>query len=67
MECPKCQYENREGAKFCRKCGARLELTCPKCGHPYLVHGKGALRGRLKCPECGHKQPLEMEEAEATE
>ena len=33
MKCPKCQYENREGDKFCRECGARLEGKCPECGH----------------------------------
>ena len=31
MKCPKCQTENPEGKKFCRKCGASL-LTCPRCG-----------------------------------
>jgi len=25
MKCPKCQFENPEGAKFCNKCGHRLE------------------------------------------
>ena len=31
MKCPKCQFENREGAMFCGKCGATLALTCPEC------------------------------------
>lgn len=31
MKCPECQFDNREGAKFCKKCGAKLELTCPLC------------------------------------
>ena len=31
MKCPECQFENREGAKFCKKCGTKLELTCPQC------------------------------------
>ena len=31
MQCPKCQFENREGAKFCKKCGAKLEFVCPEC------------------------------------
>jgi hypothetical protein len=22
MKCPQCQFENREGAKFCKECGA---------------------------------------------
>ena len=33
MKCPKCQHENREESKFCRKCGAVLELICPRCQH----------------------------------
>ena len=49
MKCPECQFENREEAIFCRKCGASLEKEpicqncnstnppdsgfCEKCGH----------------------------------
>ena len=32
MKCPKCQTENPEGNKFCRKCGMKIFLTCPQCG-----------------------------------
>ena len=32
MRCPHCQAENREGARFCRECGTRLDATCPSCG-----------------------------------
>jgi len=34
MKCPKCQFENREEAIFCRKCGASLEqeIVCQDCG-----------------------------------
>jgi class 3 adenylate cyclase len=32
MQCPKCQFENREGVRFCEKCGVKLALTCPSCG-----------------------------------
>ncbi len=31
MQCPRCQHENPQQAKFCLKCGARLALTCTKC------------------------------------
>jgi len=24
MKCPKCQFDNREGAKFCNECGHNL-------------------------------------------
>jgi hypothetical protein len=48
MNCPKCRFENREGAKFCLKCGEKLELTCPQCGKalPLLA---------AFCDECGQK------------
>ncbi|MBC8253645.1 MAG: AAA family ATPase, partial [Ardenticatenia bacterium] len=32
MQCPKCNTENPESAKFCLKCGARLVTTCSQCG-----------------------------------
>ena len=32
MKCPKCQFENREEATFCRKCASELEVVCPQCG-----------------------------------
>ncbi|MBW1775090.1 MAG: AAA family ATPase, partial [Deltaproteobacteria bacterium] len=47
MKCLKCQFENREGAKFCKKCGNKLELICPSCGHPYQADS-------VFCDECGH-------------
>ena len=47
MRCPKCQFENREEAKFCKKCGNKLELICPSCGHPYQPDS-------IFCDECGH-------------
>ena len=47
MQGPQCQFENREGAKFCKKCGNKLELLCPACGHPYQVDS-------IFCDECGY-------------
>ncbi|MGD2270331.1 MAG: adenylate/guanylate cyclase domain-containing protein [Desulfobacterales bacterium] len=47
MICPNCEYENREGARFCKKCGTQLEQSCPSCGHPYQLDS-------LFCDECGH-------------
>src|SRR5215211_3096914 len=32
MQCPQCQHENREGARFCEQCGARLVRACAQCG-----------------------------------
>jgi len=48
MKCPKCQHENKDGAKFCRKCGSALELVCPKCKHPNEPDS-------MFCEECGTK------------
>jgi class 3 adenylate cyclase/tetratricopeptide (TPR) repeat protein len=31
VKCPKCQFENKLGAKFCGKCGSKLAILCPKC------------------------------------
>jgi len=47
MKCPKCQFENRDGAKFCLKCGDKLEAVCPGCG-------KTLPSGANFCDECGH-------------
>ena len=50
MKCPKCNSEVREGAKFCTKCGQKLEprATCPHCG--------SALKPGAKfCTHCGQK------------
>jgi class 3 adenylate cyclase/tetratricopeptide (TPR) repeat protein len=54
MKCPKCQFDNRRGAKFCKKCGAKLELVCPVCRHPVQSDS-------IFCDECGHNlsQPAE--------
>ena len=46
MNCPSCEGENREGAKFCNECGAPLPLRCPSCGAENLG-------GAKFCSECG--------------
>src|SRR5438128_8644514 len=46
MCCPQCQHENRAEAKFCRACGAKLDLRCPACG---TVNEPGA----TVCDHCG--------------
>jgi predicted amidophosphoribosyltransferase len=48
MRCPQCQFENREGAKFCKKCGNQFELLCPSCGHPYQADSIFCDEGFLK-------------------
>jgi class 3 adenylate cyclase/tetratricopeptide (TPR) repeat protein len=32
MKCPRCQHDNREGRRFCSKCGGALALRCASCG-----------------------------------
>ena len=47
MKCPKCQFENREGALFCSECGLKFELICPECGNSNRLEAKF-------CDKCGH-------------
>ena len=46
MKCPECQFDNREGVKFCEECGAKFELECPACKAKIPL-------GRKFCGECG--------------
>ena len=48
MKCPKCQHDNREGRKFCAKCGTKMGWVCPKCGYENEAD-------ELFCGECGTK------------
>ena len=47
MKCPKCQFENPAGAKFCNECGGRLDVACRACG-------KTNPSGSKFCNDCGH-------------
>jgi len=47
MQCPKCQFENPKGIKFCVECGNKIELICPECGTNNAPDFKF-------CGECGH-------------
>jgi class 3 adenylate cyclase/tetratricopeptide (TPR) repeat protein len=53
MQCPECQVDNRDGVKFCEKCGAKMEFVCPNCGDKIPF-------GTEFCGACGIKvsQPL---------
>ena len=53
MKCPKCRFENRESAKFCKECGANLETTCLKCGTVYEP-------GSKFCDKCGYQLDREF-------
>ena len=46
MHCQICKFTNRDGARFCEKCGTGLGLVCPECGAPNSAAGKF-------CDTCG--------------
>lgn len=47
MNCPKCQKENPENAKFCIECGSPMVFFCPQCG--------ATIQAKTKfCMECGN-------------
>ena len=46
MGCPKCKFENRDRAKFCRECGHNFEIVCPQCETRNRIDSKF-------CDECG--------------
>lgn len=48
MKCSYCQFDNREGMKFCEECGTKLELKCRNCDAKIPF-------GRKFCGECGLK------------
>ena len=47
MQCPKCQFENREGVDFCEECGTKFEIECPACKAKIPL-------GRKFCGKCGY-------------
>lgn len=56
--CPRCAFENKDGAKFCVKCGQILDKHCPKCDSvvepdELYCHVCGTrLDGKRVCPAC---------------
>jgi predicted ATPase/class 3 adenylate cyclase len=50
MRCAKCETENREGRKFCAKCGSPFARRCPQCSASNEP-GEGF------CGECGSALP----------
>jgi class 3 adenylate cyclase len=47
MKCPQCQFDNREEAKFCGKCRAKLSRVCSNCKSENPPENN-------YCDECGH-------------
>jgi class 3 adenylate cyclase/tetratricopeptide (TPR) repeat protein len=60
MQCPKCQFDNREGVNFCEECGAKFEIECPACAAHIPI-------GRKFCGGCGYNlsEPEETTHLEA--
>ena len=58
MKCPKCQTENPEDSKFCRKCGSSTEsdISCPNCGSTHPPDSNF-------CNKCGHNLTIASEPA----
>src|SRR5262249_21872033 len=46
MKCPQCQVDNRDGARFCRECGATFAAVCPSCSAKVSA-------GSKFCDSCG--------------
>jgi class 3 adenylate cyclase len=57
MKCPRCQAENRDGARFCRECGATFVAVCSGCGAKVEA-------GSKFCDSCG--APLAATPAQPT-
>jgi class 3 adenylate cyclase/tetratricopeptide (TPR) repeat protein len=54
VKCPKCQFDNEADAKFCNRCGSKLEIVCPECGKSNRLDSQF-------CKECGHNLILSSE------
>ena len=53
MKCPRCQHENRAGAKFCEECATILARVCTNCGSQLSPTAKF-------CSECAHPTGISL-------
>ncbi len=59
MECPKCSNQLKDNAKFCGKCGTKIEAALPKSEGNACVSCDNPLKPNAKfCGKCGSKQPV---------
>ena len=47
MQCPRCQHQNPQGARFCEECATPLARTCSNCGTTLSATAKF-------CHACAH-------------
>jgi class 3 adenylate cyclase/tetratricopeptide (TPR) repeat protein len=47
MQCPRCQHNNPQGARFCEECASPLARACSNCGTPLSATAKF-------CHGCAH-------------
>jgi len=60
MECKNCSKTNKQGARFCGYCGAKLFMQCPECG--------SAQDPDLRfCNQCGHSFTSEAKAEEVSQ
>ena len=65
MQCPQCQSDNPSDARFCNKCGSKLELACPKCNKTNppdsnFCNGCGHSLAKDEPPPVEKSEPVEM-------
>jgi len=60
MQCPKCQFENPDDARFCIKCAGPMEFHCPNCGAITPATGNF-------CKECAYdlRKPVDYSEPQS--
>ena len=66
MTCPRCQAQNRDGARFCRECGATFGAVCAACGAKMEAGSKfcdscGAPLAAAPAPPAAPAQPASPE------
>jgi class 3 adenylate cyclase len=60
MQCPRCQHENRDGRRFCSKCGTALAAACLACGFTNEPGDEfcGGCGARLGTPLSAQTKPM---------
>jgi hypothetical protein len=53
--CTTCNYENKQGSRFCSSCGDRLSMLCPGCGEDIGLDTD-------YCPSCGTNVQSKLDE-----